>query len=115
MQPLWFSSLIFCTASLMLMLIALFTPYWVTESTPHGLLHGGLWSICLDPNCDFYPINLANSFPPLLLLFGIGTLFLLGMCILTYIYRNSRPYTQHLIIFGSSYSLAWACIPMFFI
>ncbi|KAG8143387.1 hypothetical protein E2320_000643, partial [Naja naja] len=102
MQPLWFSSLIFCTASLMLMLIALFTPYWVTESTPHGLLHGGLWSICLDPNCDFYPINL-------------GTLFLLGMCILTYIYRNSRPYTQHLIIFGSSYSLAWACIPMFFI
>ncbi|ETE59462.1 Lens fiber membrane intrinsic protein, partial [Ophiophagus hannah] len=59
MQPLWFSSLIFCTASLMLMLIALFTPYWVIESTPHGLLHGGLWSICLDPNCDFYPINLG--------------------------------------------------------
>ncbi|XP_034279461.1 transmembrane protein 235-like [Pantherophis guttatus] len=152
MQPLWFSSLIFCTASLMLMLVALFTPYWVTESTPHGLLHGGLWSICLDPNCDFYPVNLAwfvhtartflvlgticgflawccvsfsflrtqVSSVSLVLLASIfsitaGTLFLLGMCIFTYIYRNSRPYTQHLIIFGSSYSLAWACIPMFII
>lgn len=117
MQPLWFSSLIFCTASLMLMLVALFTPYWVTESTPHGLLHGGLWSICLDPNCDFYPVNLGKTScfeycanitqyyasSPLRVLsrshfcpthINTFMLHLFYVCIVLYICRGTKPYRE---------------------
>lgn len=37
------------------------------------------------------------------------------MSVFTAVYRTTKPYIQHLVIFGSSYGLGWASIPMYFI
>ncbi|XP_062818799.1 protein NKG7-like [Anolis carolinensis] len=150
-NPLKFSSGICSAGSLLVQFTSLTTSYWVLESTPKGLVHGGLWRICMGPTCFFYRfhllaphIHVARGF--LLMacfcglisllcicvsfehnyLYGIsvirtagylnllaGFLIMIGMIVFTAVYRRSKAYTDFLLIFGSSYGLGWASIPMY--
>ncbi|XP_067318521.1 protein NKG7-like [Anolis sagrei] len=150
-DPLKFSSGICSAGSLVVQFTSLSTSYWMLESTRKGLVHGGLWRICLGPTCTFYrfhllapQIHVTRGF--LLMacfcglisllcicvsfehndLYGIsvvrtaaflsfltGFLIMIGMSIFTTFYRRSKAYTEFLLIFGSSYGLGWASIPLY--
>nr|XP_034973627.1 lens fiber membrane intrinsic protein-like [Zootoca vivipara] len=58
MEPLRISSAICSAGSLLLEFISLSTPYWVLQSTKKGLVHSGLWTICIGPDCTMYWFNL---------------------------------------------------------
>ncbi|KAH0631398.1 hypothetical protein JD844_005706 [Phrynosoma platyrhinos] len=57
-DPLRISSGICSAGSLLMQFTSLSTSYWVLESTPKGLVHSGLWKICMDPTCTPYQFNL---------------------------------------------------------
>ncbi|XP_061453715.1 protein NKG7-like [Rhineura floridana] len=152
-EPLRIGSGICSAGSLLLEFTSLSTPYWVLESTNKGLLHSGLWKVCLDPDCTLYwfsllalPIHFTRAFLLIAcfcglisllcicisferdLLFRIslvrtaaafsfcsGLFILIGMSIFTYVHKRSQSYTRDLVIFGSSYGLGWASIPMYVI
>ncbi|XP_029142893.1 protein NKG7-like, partial [Protobothrops mucrosquamatus] len=57
-QPLKISSGICSAGSLLLEYMSLSTSYWVLETTHRGMVHSGLWNICLAPKCNLYQFNL---------------------------------------------------------
>ncbi|XP_053124282.1 protein NKG7-like isoform X1 [Hemicordylus capensis] len=61
-QPLRIGSVVCSSASLLLLLTSLCTSYWLLESTSQGLVHGGLWEICLGPDCKIYPFGAIAPF-----------------------------------------------------
>ncbi|KAG8143382.1 hypothetical protein E2320_000635, partial [Naja naja] len=132
-QPLKISCSICSAGSLLLEYMSLSTSYWVLETTHRGMVHSGLWDICLESKCNLYQFNLlalhihvTRAFLLMALFCGfIGLLFscisferflvLVAMSLFTVILRKSPGYAQRLVIFGSSFSLGWASILMYII
>ncbi|KAL7981105.1 hypothetical protein Chor_005339 [Crotalus horridus] len=83
--------------------MSLSTSYWVLETTHRGMVHSGLWNICLAPKCNLYQFNL------------LGFLILVAMSVFTTILRRSPGYAQRLVVFGTSFSLGWASVLMYII
>ncbi|XP_053124283.1 uncharacterized protein LOC128333161 isoform X2 [Hemicordylus capensis] len=100
-QPLRIGSVVCSSASLLLLLTSLCTSYWLLESTSQGLVHGGLWEICLGPDCKIYPFG------------AIGICILVSMAVFTISYWSANPFIQNVIIFGSSYGAGWVSFPMY--
>ncbi|XP_026574612.1 protein NKG7-like [Pseudonaja textilis] len=57
-QPLKISCGICSAGSLLLEYMSLRTSYWVLETTYRGMVHSGLWDICLESKCNLYQFNL---------------------------------------------------------
>ncbi|XP_026540358.1 protein NKG7-like [Notechis scutatus] len=57
-QPLKISCGICSAGSLLLEYMSLSTSYWVLETTYRGMVHSGLWDICLESKCNLYQFNL---------------------------------------------------------
>ncbi|XP_020663142.3 protein NKG7 [Pogona vitticeps] len=56
--PLRICSGLCCAGSLLVQFTSLSTSYWVLESTQKGLVHSGLWKICINTKCTMYQFNL---------------------------------------------------------
>nr|XP_056702355.1 protein NKG7-like [Euleptes europaea] len=91
-QPLRISSAVCSSGSLLMLFTSLTTSYWVTEQSSHGLIHSGLWEVCLHPHCHYFQFNIlllcsspteylhvTRAFLILALLFGMASL--LFICI----------------------------------
>ncbi|XP_054854884.1 protein NKG7-like [Eublepharis macularius] len=59
-HPLRISSAICSACSLLILLTSLTTSYWVTERTPQGLIHAGLWEMCREPSCRYFPFRVPE-------------------------------------------------------
>ncbi|KAL8219396.1 UNVERIFIED_CONTAM: hypothetical protein K2H54_023605 [Gekko kuhli] len=151
-HPLRISSAICSSGSSVVLFTCLTTSYWVTERSLHGLIHSGLWEICLEPTCRYIQfsasehLHVTRAFIIMALLCGVASLLficisfervsvgpiyfmmsagllsftagfftLIAISVFTAAYRSQEKYTQHLIIFGSSYGLCWVSIPMYVI
>ena len=59
--PLRICSGLCCAGSLLVQFTSLSTSYWVLESTQKGLVHSGLWKICINTKCTMYQFNLLGK------------------------------------------------------
>ncbi|XP_066494956.1 protein NKG7-like [Tiliqua scincoides] len=141
MLPLQISCAVCSTATLLLLITSLCTSYWMTETPPQGLLHSGLWEICMNDKCTLYGFSAVATFIHVIRGFLVAATFsgimsLSCICISiqrthlgpvpmlrtaatlsfgTVSYRSSKPDLQQLTRYGSSYSLGWASSPMYFL
>ncbi|XP_048357622.1 lens fiber membrane intrinsic protein-like [Sphaerodactylus townsendi] len=73
------------SGSLLILFTSLTTSYWVTEKTHQGLVHTGLWEMCLGPTCHYieFPVpeflNVTRAFVMIAVVCGIASL--LCICI----------------------------------
>ncbi|XP_077196851.1 protein NKG7-like [Paroedura picta] len=150
-HPLRISSAICSCGSFLILFTSLTTSYWVTERSPHGLVHWGLWETCLRPSCFFFffsslaeYLHVTRAFLIMAVLCGLTSLFficisfervsvgpvyfmvaagllscstgfftLIAISVFTVVNRSTEGYMRHILIFGSSYGLCWASIPIY--
>ncbi|KAJ7304057.1 hypothetical protein JRQ81_011579 [Phrynocephalus forsythii] len=71
-----------------------------------------LLCVCISfEHIEIYHISLVKA--AALWSFSGGLFILIGMSVFTAVCRSSHSYIKYLLVFGSSYSLGWASLPMY--
>ncbi|KAM6427739.1 uncharacterized protein PHA67_002818 [Liasis olivaceus] len=88
--------------------MSLSTSYWVLETTHRGMVHSGLWKICLDPKCNLYQFNLLALHVHVTRAFLLTALFcgLIGLLFICISFERHKLYDVSVIKAAAVFSFS---------